>query len=115
MTRPPLKVFRLRLINKKPVRLFTNLDAVIYEGEDHCYVDGWATLSWGWLLDPLSFRKKHPNYCLFSRKEFHPQATDLVKAWLYTPMVHEFFKDPQDRAMFQCWVDYACLYEVELV
>lgn len=80
--------------------------------------NGWVTLDAGWLVTPEEFKKKHPGYCLFSRMEpykFPEYDIELVESWLYTPTVHEIFKEAENREMFRCFVNPACLVEIPLV
>lgn len=96
------------------VRLVTNLEANWNDEEDAVLDDGWATLSGGWLVAPVLFKVHHPRACMFSRLEPNKEEF-LVRMWLYTPSVREFYNTKVDRDLFMCWVDPDYLYELSLL
>lgn len=114
MKQPPLKAYRFKIAPHRHIKLIKLFDLPYHTDEEVKFFNGWASTPWGWMIDPLPFRQRWPRACVFTRKEYNPRHPNLVKAWLYTPSGQAFFKNEEDRNMFQCWVDPACLYEVDM-
>jgi len=108
----PVKVYRFR-ISTFP-RLFRFIEDGIPDAIEYPpLVKGWGIAEWGWLIDPIEFRKHFPDACFFSKGETHPQYK-LVKGWLFTFNAKKFFKTSDSRKMFECWVNPTCLYELDM-
>ena len=95
------------------VQLVTNHEGSWDETAGSTMEKGWATFAGGWLIKTAEFKRYHPRACLFSRLEVGPKG--MVRAWIYDPNIHAFFKEATDRDLFMCWVDPDCLYEMFVV
>jgi hypothetical protein len=116
LVKKTLRPYRL-LLSSKQVKLTTNPNGS-WDSEGLTLEKGWVTVGAGWILQPKEFGEAHPEYCLFSRMEtqwFPNMENELVEAWLYTPTVSSFFNEKENRNLFRCYVDPACLYELPLV
>jgi hypothetical protein len=106
-----LRAYRLRE-NFREIKLTTNPEEVW--GSDSLSLEkGWAATSAGWLIEPKFFLDGHPDYCIFSKMQYHPQYA-MVEAWLFTKDVRGFFDNEKDRELFRFFILPSYLYEIPL-